>query len=62
MSEPTKPGYYWAMRDDFDRWQVVEVWTDQDGDLAVTIFGNKHYNISDDFIFGPEVKKPEELE
>ncbi len=60
MSEPTKPGWWWA-KAKHGGWEVVEVrqtgawfevWTVKDLTAALL----------SDFTFGPEVTKPEELD
>lgn len=61
MSEPKKPGYYWAkanfVEERNQRWEVVEV-----RDFEVWAFKSEVPFDLSDFIFGPGVTKPEELE
>lgn len=61
MSEPTKPGYYWAKYGPCSEWQIVEVFRGSRFDLRVSLNGAVTDRLQD-FTFGPEVTKPEDLE
>ena len=64
MSEPTKPGYYWAKRKRYEEeWQIVRVslWSSFTGLIGVDCFDDEGDRL-EHFTFGPEVTKPEGIE
>jgi hypothetical protein len=62
MSEPTKPGYYWAKRLHCGGWEVVRLWVSVRRGFEVLLVGTDISESADQFTFGPEVTKPEGLE
>jgi hypothetical protein len=62
MSEPTRPGYYWAKHTRSPEWEIVYV-NGTDGTFRVETFGPEDWTWPlSDFTFGPEVTKPEGLD
>jgi hypothetical protein len=62
MSDPPKkPGYYWAKRESWAVWKVVEVFNGFADELRVSVFDSTLSRPLSRFTSGPEVTKPEGL-
>jgi hypothetical protein len=61
MSEPTKPGYYWAKFQHYLDWKIAKVVSVNIHGIVLMVGSETIYPLSD-FTFGPEVIKPEGLE
>lgn len=64
MSEPKKPGWWWAKDKATGKWQVVEIFMTGDREdqslYVYAMYGDGQF--FRDFTFGPEITKPEGLE